>query len=914
MNARDTRPDQLQDTRNIFAFAALLAVAFAGIGVVGDTLAVVAYSFLPATVCGLVGVLLALAGFFLAPRIHNLPALSAMILVALVIDATLAIHFAGGPQSFLTALYIGITVGAAFLIGRGGALGIALFSAACFSLLTLLHFTGVLPVYPIWSATLDMTDRSVVLGGLIFSMIVPTFVVAYVSGTLAERLARRTAEQATLAQIERDIASSLDPDQVIQTVLRRAIDNTTSDRGAIYLYDAQERRVIDAASIGLPKFIDELNSDRAGPRGIVGRVLRAGHSARVGDVTRDRDYIEGSSDTRSELCVPIVRDDRVEGVINLESTRPNAYTGAHQAFVEQLAQHAAIALSNARLYAQTERNLYEVARANLEIHALQESMAAIQSALELDDVLPRICDAVVTLGYELALVATAERDGQQLAVRAIATADAHIVTGIEATLGFRLIDIRTKLNRPRNIGVRALSERRVLVSGNTADFLYPFGAHSPRSQALSNVGMNIGAAIPLIVRDRPLGVLYAFSRKADLTEAELSSLRTFGAQAALAVDKANLFEEARTVRDRLQAVLDATHDGLIVYDVHTRMVLTNRAAEHLLDVSLSPHLGKPMAMVLDRSGLIDRLYPGIDASERRAAIDTEANVMSTGLRDGSSEVARRLITLPGAEPRYVEEFNMRVDDEHGLLIGRLVVLHNVTDQRRLEADRDAFTQMLVHDLRSPLSSIISGMQLLELGIQEGDSGDLLLRSVRIALASANKLLGLISSLLDMQKLETGQLELKLQPLAPASLIRDGLETLRPLAEMSGITLDIDSDYDMPAAQGDAEHIRRVLINLVDNALKFAGVGGSVRVSAAPDGDFVRFSVVDNGPGIPAEYRERIFARYVQVPGSSGRRRGTGLGLTYCKMIIEMHGGRIWVEDAPVRGSKFLFTLPVVHGG
>jgi signal transduction histidine kinase len=200
-----------------------------------------------------------------------------------------------------------------------------------------------------------------------------------------------------------------------------------------------------------------------------------------------------------------------------------------------------------------------------------------------------------------------------------------------------------------------------------------------------------------------------------------------------------------------------------------------------------------------------------------------------------------------------------------------------------------------------------------MGIEEGDPPGLLLESNRVALASANNLLGLIGSLLDFRKLETGQVQLQLQPLAPASLIQDALETLRPLAEMSQIALEARADYHLPAVLGDAEHIRRVLINLADNALKFSPPGGHVRASARRDGEFVEFSVADDGPGIPIEYRERIFDRYMQVPGRTGRRRGTGLGLTYCRMVVERHGGNIRVEASPEGGSNFLFTLPIASG-
>ena len=134
----------------------------------------------------------------------------------------------------------------------------------------------------------------------------------------------------------------------------------------------------------------------------------------------------------------------------------------------------------------------------------------------------------------------------------------------------------------------------------------------------------------------------------------------------------------------------------------------------------------------------------------------------------------------------------------------------------------------------------------------------------------------------------------------------------PLASQYKVNLEVDLDGDLPPIQGDAEHLRRVLTNLMDNAIKFVGNGGKVRVTAEHEGEFIKVSVIDNGPGIPAEYRKSVFERYVQVPGVTGRRSGTGLGLTYSKMVVEMHGGQIWVEPSEWGGSAFNLRLPTAN--
>lgn len=907
------RLDHIRDTRNIFALAAVLSAGFSGIGFLGHTLEIVEYSLIPAALCGVAGTLLSLAGFFLAPRVSQLGLLSRIILSGYIIAATVAIHFAGGPQSFLAALYVAITVAAGFLTGQRGALEIATLSVLSFSTLVALEFSGALGINPIWEPVLVLRNQEPILIALIFSMGVPTFVVAFATGTLADRLTRRNAEQAALTHIARDIASSLDPDRVIRTVLRRAIRNTASDRGAIHLYDAIHESVRVTAAEALYRQTWSMTDipEHASAIQIVSRALRSGQTILLHDALREFQGVEYEGEPRSRLCVPIIQEGRVEGAIYLERHRANVYTPERQRFVEQLAQHAAIGLNNARLYAETQRNLTEVARANLEVSTLQKSLSAVQSTLDLDEVLQRICDAVVTLGHDMAMLAT-KRHQQRLDVRAVSAADSKMIERVERIFGLRLVGVSIKLRHKHNIATRALAVKDVLISKELGDFLFPLRPHGRRGKALGQVGLKVGAAIPLIARDTALGILYAISRKSDFTAADLSSLQAFGAQAAVALDNANLFEQARTARDRLQAVLDATHDGLILYNQAERMVLTNRAAERLLGVSLTPYLGQPMTQVLRHSGLLSRLYPDTYISDSDRLLEDEVNFMRTGMYNGDSQFARRVIEVRGVETRYIQEFSIRVQDEQGQLVGRLIVLHDISDQKQLETDRDAFTQMLVHDLRSPLSAIIGGLQMIEIGILEHDEVEMLLESNRIALTSANKMLNLISSLLDVQKLETGQIDVSLDQMELDSIIEETAGSLRPLASQYKVNFEVDLDSSLPSIQGDAEHLRRVLTNLMDNAIKFVGSGGMVRVTAERDGEFVKVSVIDNGPGIPDEYRKSVFERYVQVPGVTGRRSGTGLGLTYSKMVVEMHGGQIWVEPSEWGGSTFSLKLPILN--
>ena len=164
--------------------------------------------------------------------------------------------------------------------------------------------------------------------------------------------------------------------------------------------------------------------------------------------------------------------------------------------------------------------------------------------------------------------------------------------------------------------------------------------------------------------------------------------------------------------------------------------------------------------------------------------------------------------------------------------------------------------------------------------------------------SCRKLLDLVNSLLDISKMEAGRMELVRKPTDLAKLVANTFDQLAPLAKDRNIALTshIESDCQVLV---DEEKIGRVLTNLVDNALKFTPPDGQVTVLVEPmpgEAGFIRCGVQDTGPGIPPEYLERIFDRFVQGPSGGGTRRGTGLGLTFCKLIVEAHGGRIWVES------------------
>jgi two-component system, sensor histidine kinase len=230
--------------------------------------------------------------------------------------------------------------------------------------------------------------------------------------------------------------------------------------------------------------------------------------------------------------------------------------------------------------------------------------------------------------------------------------------------------------------------------------------------------------------------------------------------------------------------------------------------------------------------------------------------------------------------------------------------------QELELLRDSLTHMIVHDLRTPLTALLGGLQTMEaLGELNRDQAELLGMSIQ----GGQTLLRMINDLLDISKLEDGSLKLEYADLCVENLIDQSVRQVTPLAVEKKIALVREIAHELPSVYADEEKLVRTLVNLLGNAIKFTPAGGMVTLSAhrSERAKELLFSVADTGEGIPAEAFERIFEKFGQVESrQAGRKMSTGLGLTFCKMVVEAHGGRIWVESELGKGSTFRCVVPL----
>lgn len=269
---------------------------------------------------------------------------------------------------------------------------------------------------------------------------------------------------------------------------------------------------------------------------------------------------------------------------------------------------------------------------------------------------------------------------------------------------------------------------------------------------------------------------------------------------------------------------------------------------------------------------------------------------------------RHTLELSVAGKTISLDLRIRHIDHHGQPAIQWLI-HDETDPLALDRARDEQLYMIVHDLRNPLSNIISSLELLRESVRTPSATSVPNALVNIALRSSRRIALLVESLLDMTRMEAGQFTLATTTARLDMLIERAVDFVKPAADRKHIPLEVDLDPALPPVLIDENMIERVIVNLLDNACKFVSPSQAVRVSARRADHEVRISVHDEGPGIAAEDRARLFQKFSRGLSLSGHATGTGLGLAFCKMAVEAHGGQISLDSELGKGSTFTFTLP-----
>jgi signal transduction histidine kinase len=238
------------------------------------------------------------------------------------------------------------------------------------------------------------------------------------------------------------------------------------------------------------------------------------------------------------------------------------------------------------------------------------------------------------------------------------------------------------------------------------------------------------------------------------------------------------------------------------------------------------------------------------------------------------------------------------------------IFRDISERKKLDRLREDLSAMIYHDLRSPLANVVSSLDVLDALFSQEEYGSIK-SLVNVAVRSTERIQRLTESLLDISRLEAGQSIINPVAVMPHTLLKDSLEVVTPTAESKDLDIVLEVPSVLPPILVDADMIRRVIVNLTENAIKFTPAEGKIYVGAHHNGQYVQMWIRDTGPGISKIDQERIFDKFTRL-NPRGSIRGVGLGLAYCRLAVVGHGGQIWVDSEPGSGSVFRFTLPIAE--
>lgn len=576
--------------------------------------------------------------------------------------------------------------------------------------------------------------------------------------------------------------------------------------------------------------------------------------------------VDGYQELGSVLLLPLTAHNTTFGVLEL-ATLDNARCWLpEECFAGQMiATHLALAIANIELHASATQR-------NQEITTLNEIAATITSTLDPRQVYRLVVQKINEyFRVEAGSLSLLDPQTNELVFVMTLEAGEEKLAGVRVPPGQGLVGEAIRTHQPVV----------VLDAQNDPRF------YKKVSEDVGFVTRSV-LCVPMLVKGREIGVIQLLNKlEGDFDTDDVTRLSAMANTIAVAIDNASLFQEVAQNRNRLQAILNSTEDGILTMDMDDVVVTANPMMEKLFGLVWHTLVGQQGAKILSYIG--ERTRPSSE----------------------STNVSSDIIELEVLKPHsgFVRQVTLPVYNAANEQIGKLIIFHDITEERELARIREDYTGMLVHDLRAPLTAIINGMTMVRRGFA-GPINDQQRELLDIANNSSQEMVGMINTLLDISKMEAGEFVLNRAPCSVYDIVDRALERLITSARSVNIDLQQDMALSLPILDADQDKLVRVLQNLLDNAIKFTPVNGTVVVKVRPindepGGPAVRWSVIDTGPGIPETYRSRIFDKFVQV----GQKKGTGLGLAFAKLATEAHGGRIWVDSTEGQGSTFSFTIP-----
>jgi GAF domain-containing protein len=761
-------------------------------------------------------------------------------------------------------------------------------------------------------------------------------VIAIENTRLLNELRESLQQQTATADVLRVISSSpgeLSP--VFQAMLQNAVRICDAKFGVLFRYENET--VEPVARFGLPAAFADFLEQRGPFQPVAGsglhRTLQTKNVVRIADDAAEP--VPGSAakfgGARSLVAVPMLKEDALIGVIVIYRQEVRPFTDKQIELVKNFAAQAVIAIENARLLNELRESLEQQTATSEVLRVISSSPGELEPVFRtmLENAV-RICEAKFGILFRI--------DGENFQFAA------EVGTPTEYSEFQRQRGPFT--SRPGTLNDRVMRTKQVC---RTDD--YAAESVLGRAATLGKARSTIG--VPMLKDDTLIGVILIYRQEVrPFTEKQIALVQNFAAQAVIAIENARLLYELRqslqqqtATADVLKVISRSTFDLKTVLQTLVESVarlceadmtairrpegsaflhVASHGSPTEYDEYMQSHPvesgrgtvagrvlleGKPIHIADVQA---DPEYTMIGAS-KRAGFHTTLGVplLREGTPIGVIILARKKVQ---AFTDKQIELATTFADQAVIAIENVRLFDEIQEKsRQLEEASQHKSQFLAnmsHELRTPLNAILGYTELMA-DSAYGEPSEKMLGILKRLEANGKHLLGLINDVLDLSKIEAGQLVLELSEYSVQDIAQTVRSTLEPLAADKKLGFKFEVAPQLPSGRGDGRRLTQVLINLVGNAIKFTDAGEVAIKADASNGSFC-VSVRDTGPGVSAADQAKLFQQFQQADNAITRKKGgTGLGLAISKRIIEMHGGKIWVESQPGQGSTFAFTLPVV---
>ena len=687
--------------------------------------------------------------------------------------------------------------------------------------------------------------------------------------TLPKDQDRTKALLELLYHVSREVATALDLRTVLQRVLYEAIQNVGGERCTIVVLD-DAGKAMDA-TIVYGKQIHEHTTQQLRDtmeRGLAGWVIRNRRGVYLPDTSKDDRWLTRPYETvdktgaKSAICVPLTVREKIVGVLTLVHSKPNAFQTEQLDLMQAIADQAAVAVLNARLYTESQRQARVMT-------ALAEGATAMNASLREDDVYQRILIQTMQ-ALQVETVALGMIEGEHIVFHAAAGNNAGNILGRKVAVGEGVV------------GYTAHEGRGAVVQDVRVD------KHFSDADKFGGIEIRSLLVAPIQAQGRVIGVLEAINPISQSFDPDALLVMTgIGGLAGTSIQNAQLFERLQAAHQRYRELFEDSIDPMLITDWDGHIVEANRQA-----LLMSGYSSDEM-----HASSIDQLH---EVNWNKTGLEFETLRADQVVSYESSMHKRDETHMP------IEVHARRVEFDEADSIQW--ILRDITERRKLDELREDLTAMIYHDLRSPLGNIVSSLDVISTMVPEQDQ-EMVLSILKIAENSTDRIQRLVSSLLDVNKLESGQPIANKSAVNPLPLITNAVADVDPVAKGRRQTLTLNLPDTLPLIWVDEDMARRVLINLMENSSKFTPVDGKLEMGAQQEGEWVHMWVKDNGPGIPAMDQERVFDKFTRLRGSN-KTGGLGIGLAFCRLAVQGHGGKIWVESESGKGATFHFTFPI----